>query len=138
MSLRKVTSLGSNLASVTDLNELKLHTIYAVISEAITPFQLVGQVAEFKFESKFEATLSPCLSSGNLSDSLRRLFQKVIEGLEGKIIRPSCWGRSPILLARVRLPGRGEHKHRAFPSQRQSLRAATGLLEENRLPLLLY
>ena len=45
MSLRKVTSLGSNLASVTDLKELKLHTVYAVISEAIKPLQLVGQAA---------------------------------------------------------------------------------------------
>ena len=32
----------------------------------------------------------------------------------------------------------GEHKHRAFPSRRQSLRAATGSLEENVLPLLRY
>ena len=30
----------------------------------------------------------------------------------------------------------GEHKHRAFPSRQQSLRAATGSLEENMLPLL--
>ena len=42
--------------------------------------QLVGQarVAEFKFESKFEPL--PVIWQ-----SLRRLFQKVIEGLEGKI-----------------------------------------------------
>ena len=40
--------------------------------------QLVGQVAEFKFESKFEAL--PIIWQ-----SLRRLFQKGIEGLEGKI-----------------------------------------------------
>ena len=53
MSLRKVTSLGSDLASVTNLKELKLHTVYAVILEAIKPLQLVGQAAEFKFESKF-------------------------------------------------------------------------------------
>ena len=54
MNLEKVTSLGSNLASVTDLKELKLYTVYAVISEAIKPLQLVGQMAEFKFESKLE------------------------------------------------------------------------------------
>ena len=54
MSLRKVTLLGSNLASVTDLKELKLHTVYAVISEAIKPSQLVAQAVEFKFEYKFE------------------------------------------------------------------------------------
>ena len=54
MSLRKVTWLSSNLASVTDLKESKLHTVYFVISEAVRPLQLVGQVAKFKFESKFE------------------------------------------------------------------------------------
>ena len=78
MSLRKVTSLGSNSASVTDLKEFKLHTVYAVISEAIKPLQLVGQAAEFKFESKFE-------SLQVIWQSVRRLFQKVIEGLEGEI-----------------------------------------------------
>ena len=46
MSLRKVTSLGSILASVTDFKELKLNTVYVVISEATRPLQLVGQVAE--------------------------------------------------------------------------------------------
>ena len=57
---------------------MKLHTVYAVILEAIKPLQLVGQAAEFKFESKFEPL--PVIWQ-----SLRRLFQKVIEGLEGKI-----------------------------------------------------
>ena len=46
--------------------------------EAIKPLQLVGQAAEFKFESKFEPL--PVIWQ-----SLPRLFQKVIEGLEGKI-----------------------------------------------------
>ena len=49
-----------------------------MISEAIKPLQLVGQAAEFKFESKFEPLQV-------IWQSLRRLFQKVIEGLEGKI-----------------------------------------------------
>ena len=49
-----------------------------MILEAIKPLQLVGQVAEFKFESKFEPMLV-------IWQSLQRLFQKVIEGLEGKI-----------------------------------------------------
>ena len=50
--------------------------------EAIKPLQLVGQVAEFKFESKFEPLL-PCLSSGNISGS-------------------ACAGlSSPALLARI-------------------------------------
>ena len=75
MSLRKVTVLGSNLASETDLKkELKLHTVYAVISEAIKPLQLIGQVAQFKFESQFEPLLV-------IWQSLLRLFQKVIEDL---------------------------------------------------------
>ena len=65
---------------VTDLKEfkLKLHTVYAVISEAKKPLQLVGQVSEFKFESKFEPL--PVIWR-----SLRRLFQNIIEDLEGKI-----------------------------------------------------
>ena len=62
------------------LKKFKLHTVYAVILEAIKPLQLVGQVAEFKFGSKFEPLLV-------IWQSLQRLFQKVIdsEGLEGKI-----------------------------------------------------
>ena len=53
--------------------ELKLHTVYAVISEAIKPLQLVGhwQAAEIKFESKFDP-LRPCRSSGNLSEGCSR------------------------------------------------------------------
>ena len=49
-----------------------------MVSEEIKTLQLVGQAAEFKFESKFEPL--PVIW-----ESLRRLFQKVIEGLEGKI-----------------------------------------------------
>ena len=53
-----------------------------MISEAIKPLQLVSQAAEFKFESKFESKFEPLPV---IWQSLRRLFQKVIEGLEGKI-----------------------------------------------------
>ena len=67
MGLRKVSSLGSNLA-------FKLHTVYAVISEAIKPLQLVGQAAELKFESKLEPLLV-------IWQSLQRLFQNEIEGI---------------------------------------------------------
>ena len=49
-----------------------------MILEALKPLQLVGQVAEFKFESKFEPLPVIC-------KYLQRLFQKVIEGLESKI-----------------------------------------------------
>ena len=51
MSIGNLTLLGSNLASVTDLKEFKLLTVSAVILEAIRPLPLVGQAAEFKFES---------------------------------------------------------------------------------------
>ena len=97
-----------------------------MISEAIKPLQLVGQAAQFKFESKFEPL--PVIWQ-----SLWRLFQKVIEfrakstaKLLGQPSGSACQGRT------------GEHKHRAFPSQWQSLLAATGSLEENMLPLLRY
>ena len=45
--------------------------------------------------------------------------------LLGQLSSSACAGRT------------GEHKRRAFPRQ-QSLRAATGSLEENMLPLLQY
>ena len=48
-----------------------------MISEAIKPLQLVGQATEFKFESMFEPLQV-------IWQSFQRLFQKVIEGLEGK------------------------------------------------------
>ena len=77
----------------------------------------VAQVAEFKFESKFEPLLV-------IGQSLGRLFQKVIEDLEGKIN-----GQALGALSGSACEGRtGEHKHRAFPSRRQLLRAATGSL----------
>ena len=49
MSINNFTSLDSNLASVTELKEFKLHTDYAVILEAIKPLQPIGQEAESKF-----------------------------------------------------------------------------------------
>ena len=62
------------MASVMHLKELKLHTVYAVILEAIKPLQLIGPAAEFKFESKFEPLQV-------IWQSLLGLFQKVIEGM---------------------------------------------------------
>ena len=53
MSLRKVTSLGSNLASVTDLKRIESPHSLCCDLEAIKPLHLVGQVAQFNFESKF-------------------------------------------------------------------------------------
>ena len=106
MSLRKVTSLGLNLASVTDFKRIQTPHIYAAISEATNPLQLVGQEAEFKFKLKFEPL--PVIWQ-----SLRRLLQKVIKGLcakstvkrLGQLSSSACAGRT------------GEHKHRAFPSR---------------------
>ena len=70
ISLRKVTSLGPNLASLTDLKkELKLNIVYALISEAIKHLQLVGQAADFKFEFNLEPLQV-------IWQYLRRLFQK--------------------------------------------------------------
>ena len=46
--------------------------------KSIKSLQLVGHAAEFKFGSKFEPLQV-------IWQSLLRLFQKVIEGLEGKI-----------------------------------------------------
>ena len=92
-----------------------------------------SQAADFKYESKFEPLQV-------IWQSLRTLFQKVIEGLErakstAKLVGPlygAAWaGRT------------GEHKHRVClnwtrpaATLLQSLLAATGSLEENMLPLL--
>ena len=107
MSLKKVTLLGSNLASVTDLKRIETPHSLCCDFGGYKPLQLVGQAAEFKFESKFEPL--PVIWQ-----SLRRLFQKVIEGLEGKIncqLVPSSWGSSVALLVRV---GRASTNTRRF------------------------
>ena len=132
VSLRKVTSLGSNFVSVTDLKRIPTPHSLCVISEAIKPLQLDGQVAEFKLESKFEPV--PVIWQ-----SLQRLFQKVIKGLEGIGLRTKSTAKLFGPLFCYACAGRtGEHKHRAFPSLQLSLRAATGSLEKNMLPLLRY
>ena len=98
-----------------------------MISEAIKPLKLVDQVAEFKFESKFEPLQV-------IRQSLQRLFQMVIESSGGKI---NCQALGAALL--LCLHGLDwQHKHKEFPSQLQSLLAVTGSLEENMLLLLLY
>ena len=66
------------LASVTDMKRVQTPHNLCCDFGGIKPLPLVGQVAKFKFESKFEPL--PVIWQ-----SLRRLFQKVIEGLEGKI-----------------------------------------------------
>ena len=82
--------------------------------------------------SSLSSSLSPCLSSGNLSEGCSSLPEGNRNRAKStaKLLGPlscSAWaGRT------------GEHKHRTFPSWRQSLMAATGSLEENMLPLLRY
>ena len=81
MSLRKVTSLGSNLASVTDLKEFKLHTVYDVILEAIKPLQLVGHAAQFKFESKFEPLPGPANHLAITPEGYSRRQSKILTAI---------------------------------------------------------
>ena len=73
---------------------MKLHTVYVVILDAIKPLQLVGKAAQFKFESKFKPLQV-------IWQSLRRLFQKVIESLEGKIIGQALGAALLLCLLRV-------------------------------------
>ena len=66
-------------------------------------------------------SLSPCLSSGNLSKGSSRRKSKAERAksttkLFGQLFCSACAGQM------------GEHKHRVFPSRQQSLLAATGLL----------
>ena len=81
MSVRKVTSLGSKLASVTDIKRIQTpHGLFCDFRSYKT-FRtrwVVGQVAEFNFGSKIEPLPF-------IWQSLLRLFQNVIEGSEGKI-----------------------------------------------------
>ena len=87
-----------------------------MISEAIKPLRLVVQVAQFKFESKFEPLLV-------IWQSLQRLFQKVIEGLEGKI---NCQALGAALLLCLRgLDGRAQ-THCVSDSNSESAEVATG------------
>ena len=77
MSPRNLTSLGSDLASVTNLKRIQTqwpHRLYCDFRGNKT----FGQAVEIKIEPKFEPLLV-------IWKSLQRLFQKVIEGLEGKI-----------------------------------------------------
>ena len=110
-------------------NSTQFIELYFGVSEQIKPLQPIGQAAEFKFESKFEPLPT---SAGHLAitpEGYSRRQSKDLTAISmAKLLRPrsgTAWaGRT------------GQRKHRAFPSRRQSLRAATGSLEENMLPLL--
>ena len=111
--------------------------LYFGISEQIKPLQRIGQVAEFKFESKFEPLI--------VRWPVQVIWQSFPKAIPEDIRRfwlqnqwpRSCgplWQRSGTSWSDWTC----KHEHRAFSSQRQSLLAATGSLEENVLPLLRY
>ena len=54
MSLTNDSSLGSNLASVTDFKRIETPHILCYNLGGYKTFTALGQAAEFKFESKFE------------------------------------------------------------------------------------
>ena len=90
MSLRKVTLLGSNLASVTDLKkELKIHTVCAVISEAIKPYNSLVR----RQSSSLSPNLSPCRYC-HLAISLKAVPESN-RRFRGQNQLPSSWGCSP-------------------------------------------
>ena len=125
MSLRKVTSIGSNLASVTDLKRIE------------TPHNLSCDFGGYKtFTTRWSGgTVQVSVHVQAPACHLAISPKVVLEGnrrFRGQNQRPSSWDSSPALLARVGL------QHRAFPSRQQSLLAATGSLEKNMLPLLRY
>ena len=76
-----------------------------MISEAKKPLQLVGQAAEFKFESKFEHP------AGHLA-ILPKAVPEGIRRFRGQNLRPSSWGSSQALLGRV---GRASTNTGRFP-----------------------
>ena len=128
MSLRKVTSLGSNLASVTDLkrNETQ-HSLC------------------FDFGGYNLKTFTTCWSGGTVQVRVQVRAPAVHLAIslkavpEGNSERAKSTAKLLGLLSGSACAGQmGEHKHRVFPSLLQSLWAATGSLEENMLPLLLY
>ena len=139
MSLRKVTSLGSNIASVADLIRIETpQSLGCDFGPFFRGYKNLLTLQPIEFEFKFEPL--PVIWQ-----SLRRLFeknQKIITGLERQNQRPSSWGRSPALLFLCGSDGRAQIQgvSESAPTRWQSLRAATagGSLEENMLPLLRY
>ena len=115
--------LSSILAFSMDLKRISTHFVLGLPSR----WNLCNPLVRLQSSSLSQSS-SPCLSSGNHS---RRLFQKIIQGLEGKI-------NGQVLQHSLGWSDRQAFKHRAFPSLWQSLLAVTSLLEENVLPLLQY
>ena len=110
-------------------NSAQFIELYFGVSEQIKPLQLIGQAAEFKFESKFKPLPT---SAGHLSITPEGYSRRQSKDSTAQSMAKLLGLRSGTAWA-----GRtGEHKHKVFPSRRQSLRAATGSFEENVLPLL--
>ena len=124
MRLKKVTLLGLNFASATDLKRIE------------TPHSLCYDFGGYK---TFTTCWSGCrvqvwvqvwAPAGHLAISPKA----VPEGnrrFRGQNQQPSSWGSSPALLVRVGLASTNK-------GQWQSLWAATGSLEENMLKFLQY
>ena len=72
MSLRNVTSLGSNLVFVTDLKRIETPHSLCCDFGGYKTLQLVGQAALQRQSSSLSPSLSPCWSSGNLFEGCSR------------------------------------------------------------------
>ena len=128
------TQLSSISAFSMDLKRIQTpHSLFWDFGadKTSTRLQPVGQAAEFKFESKFEP-LPP--AAVHLAINPKGYSRRQSKVLTAKSMAKLLGGRSGTAWA----GWTGKHKHRAFPSRLQSLRAATCLLEENVLPLLKY
>ena len=119
---KPVDEVWNNLTAVLNFGVLKrIQTpqfieLHCGVSEQIKPLQPIGQAADFKFESKFEPLLT---SAGHLAITLEGYSRRQSKVLTAKSTAKLLGPRSGTAWA-----GRtGEHKHRAFPSRRQSLLA---------------
>ena len=112
-------------------NSTQFIEFYFGVPEQIKPLQPIGQAAKFKFESKFKLLLT---NAGRQAITPEDYSRRQSMDLAAKSTAKLLGQRSGTAwVGQV-----GEHKHRAFPSRRQSLRAATGSLEENVPSLLRY
>ena len=94
MSLRNFTLLGPDLESVKDLKRIETPYSLCCDFKGYKPLQLVGQAAEFKFESKFEPL--PVIWQ-----SLPKAVPEDNRRFRGQNQWPSSWGRAPARLAHV-------------------------------------
>ena len=113
-------------ASVTDLKRIEFP--HSLCCDFRGYQQLVGQAAEFKFESKFEPLLV-IWQSWNVPLEIWASSRPLLTW-------PSGSRREALWLCLRGLEGRAQTQ--VVSSRRQSLQAATGSLEENVLPLLRY